>query len=46
MRYLIEKGMSPSRVSANGYGETRPALSNDTAEGRRENRRVVFEIYQ
>jgi len=34
MRYLIEKGMSPSRVSAKGY------------EGRRENRRVVFEIYQ
>lgn len=46
MRYLIEKGMSPSRVSAKGYGETRPAVSNDTAEGRRENRRVVFEIYQ
>ena len=46
MRYLIEKGMSPSRVSTKGYGETRPAVSNDTAEGRRENRRVVFEIYQ
>lgn len=46
MRYLIEKGMAPSRVSAKGYGETRPAVSNDTAEGRRENRRVVFEIYQ
>lgn len=46
MRYLIEKGMSPSRASAKGYGETRPAVSNDTAEGRRENRRVVFEIYQ
>ena len=46
MRYLIEKGMAPSRVSAKGYGETRPAVSNDAAEGRRENRRVVFEIYQ
>ena len=46
MRYLIEKGMAPSRVSAKGYGETRPAISNDTAVGRRENRRVVFEIYQ
>jgi OOP family OmpA-OmpF porin len=46
MRYLIDKGFAPSRISSKGYGETRPAVSNETADGRRENRRVEFEIYQ
>lgn len=34
-------GIERSRVSHRGYGETRPVASNDTAEGRAQNRRVV-----
>lgn len=34
-------GIEPSRVSAVGYGEERPIASNDNAEGRAANRRVV-----
>ncbi|RPJ77028.1 MAG: OmpA family protein, partial [Desulfobacteraceae bacterium] len=30
----------PERISAVGYGETRPAATNDTPEGRSLNRRV------
>ena len=38
--YLISKGVKASRLSARGYGESRPVASNDTDEGRAENRRV------
>lgn len=38
---IQEFGISRSRVSAIGYGEDRPIATNDTAEGRQRNRRVV-----
>jgi hypothetical protein len=38
--YLVEKGISPSRIRTRGYGETRPVASNATEEGRAQNRRV------
>jgi OOP family OmpA-OmpF porin len=38
--YLIGQGVAPERIRATGFGETRPAASNDTAEGRALNRRV------
>ncbi len=37
-------GIDPQRMAAVGYGEYRPAASNDTAEGRARNRRVVLVI--
>lgn len=37
---LAENGISPSRISIRGYGDTRPIVSNDTVEGRIRNRRV------
>ena len=43
--YLVGKGVSKSRISSDGYGETRPIASNDTPEGREQNRRVEFELY-
>jgi len=43
-QYLIDKGISMSRLSAKGYGETMPIASNDTYAGRAANRRTVFVI--
>ena len=44
MDYLIAKGIDPSRMRSEGYGETIPIQSNQTASGRAENRRVEFKI--
>jgi OOP family OmpA-OmpF porin len=40
MEYFIDKGIEPERLSAAGYGFSRPTASNDTREGRTLNRRV------
>jgi outer membrane protein OmpA-like peptidoglycan-associated protein len=40
--YLVALGVQPERLFAVGYGETRPIASNDTADGRRQNRRLEF----
>jgi OOP family OmpA-OmpF porin len=43
--YLNEKfGVDPSIIQALGYGEERPIATNDTADGRQKNRRVVVVI--
>ena len=44
MKELIERGIAPERVSAEGRGETQPIDTNDTEEGRQNNRRVEIEI--
>lgn len=44
LHYLEEKGTSPNRLQATGYGEYRPVASNDTKEGRQKNRRVEIII--
>ncbi len=41
---LIQRGVSPSRIIAVGYGETMPRASNATAAGRQMNRRVEIRI--
>ena len=38
--YLVSHGVSASRLSTVSYGKTRPIASNDTEEGRAQNRRV------
>jgi OOP family OmpA-OmpF porin len=38
---VTDFGVSPSKVTSAGYGESRPIATNDTAAGRAENRRVV-----
>ncbi len=43
--YLISQGIAPSRIEAVGRGETEPVASNETAEGRQQNRRVEVAIF-
>ena len=40
MNYLVQRGISPDRIVAKGYGKTRPIATNDTPDGRAKNRRV------
>lgn len=42
--FLISQGVSSSRIRSQGFGETMPVASNDTAEGRMKNRRVEIKI--
>ncbi|MFN7145345.1 MAG: OmpA family protein, partial [Myxococcota bacterium] len=42
--YLKSKGIDGSRLDAAGFGEMRPIASNDSDEGRAQNRRVEFII--
>jgi outer membrane protein OmpA-like peptidoglycan-associated protein len=42
--HLISRGIDPDRVRAVGRGESEPLVSNDSAEGRANNRRVVLVI--
>ncbi|MFP4571856.1 MAG: OmpA family protein [Desulfobacterales bacterium] len=42
--YLRTKDINISSLTAEGYGESRPVATNETAEGREENRRVEIRI--
>lgn len=42
--YLISQGIESYRLSAHGYGESKPIDTNDTDEGRANNRRVEFTV--
>lgn len=42
--YLTMRGVESARLEALGYGETQPIASNDTIEGRAQNRRVEIKI--
>ena len=44
VRVLAKRGVDPVRLAVIGYGEQRPLQSNDTAQGRNANRRVVIVI--
>ena len=44
--YLIGKGIVARRLTAKGYGSSRPVESNDSREGRDANRRVEFKILE
>jgi outer membrane protein OmpA-like peptidoglycan-associated protein len=43
--HLVDRGVDPSRLTSVGRGETEPVASNDTEEGRQQNRRVEVAIY-
>ena len=42
--YIGEAGVGTSRITSAGYGETNPVASNDTPEGRAQNRRIEFVV--
>lgn len=42
--YLIKKGINTSRLEYKGYGMTSPVATNDTDDGRQQNRRTEFTI--
>ncbi len=45
--YLVGKeGVDPTQIRAVSYGESRPVADNNTARGRRTNRRVEILVYQ
>jgi len=44
-KYLMEKGISSSRISVFGKASTEPIASNATKAGRDENRRVEIKLY-
>ena len=44
--YLVSKGIDPERLNTNGFGNADPVASNDTKEGRAQNRRVEVKPVQ
>jgi outer membrane protein OmpA-like peptidoglycan-associated protein/uncharacterized protein YidB (DUF937 family) len=43
---LIQEGVDPSMLVAKGYGSSQPVASNDTPEGRFQNRRIAYAVAQ
>ncbi|GAB4028532.1 OmpA family protein [Spirosoma gilvum] len=46
MSELVKLGIDKSRLEAEGYGPEHPVASNDTPEGRAENRRIAIRVTQ
>jgi outer membrane protein OmpA-like peptidoglycan-associated protein len=42
--YLTQQGVPESSTTSTGFGKTRPVASNDTSEGRQQNRRVELVV--
>lgn len=44
MSYLQQSGIEAARLTAKGYGETRPVAKNDSEENRQKNRRIEWRV--
>ncbi len=42
--HLVEQGIAADRLETEGFGESQPIATNDTAEGRAQNRRIDFRL--
>jgi len=43
-RYMVEQGIAPERIETKSFGESQPAVPNDSPGNRALNRRVVFNV--
>jgi OOP family OmpA-OmpF porin len=46
VKWLVKNGVKKKRLVSAGFGQERPLATNQTEEGRRENRRVEFHIVE
>jgi len=44
VKYLVSKGVPAAKLESKAYGETTPAATNDTPEGKAKNRRVEIHV--
>ena len=44
VQFLVNKGIAENRMEYKGYAFSQPVASNDTEEGKKQNRRVEFKI--
>ena len=44
--YLVDQGVSPRRLQAQGFGEQKPIADNTSEDGKAQNRRVEFRIVE
>ena len=44
-KLIVKAGIAPGRITTKGFGETQPIASNDTEEGKAQNRRIEFKIF-
>ena len=44
MAFLVSQGVKPDLISAKGFGDADPVASNDTPQGRAQNRRVELSL--
>ena len=44
VNYLLGKGIPETMLESKGYADTQPVATNDTSEGRTQNRRVEFKV--
>lgn len=44
VKYLVDHGIGQEKLTSKGYGSSQPVSSNNTADGRQENRRTEFKI--
>ncbi len=46
VKWLVSRGIEAGRLTSQGFGETKPIDTNDTDQGRQNNRRVEFKILE
>ena len=46
VKYLVKRGVSESRLVSEGLGDSQPIATNETEQGRRQNRRTELEIME
>ena len=43
-KWLVTKGIEETRIEVVGYGSAKPVATNDTEQGRMQNRRIEFRV--